>query len=1043
MRRRNRHRLTGTAVLIVAAGAIFGLGLLLQRRGLDWADKFGSAASLMIAAVALLHPLLAGALRWVRGTARIRRDELPGAGADLAAALGRQLAREDRWRRTHDPRPLPVRWRSADGAHAGSYADIADRFLALPGRRLVILGPAGAGKTVLVLKLARDLLARRAADDPVPVVLDAVTWRREQSVTSWIETELIRVYPELAALVAGAGEPVSAARWLAGAGILPIVDGLDELPEPLRVRAIADLNAHGSDHPLVLTCRVEEFEEAVRVFGRPVAGAATVTVCPLGLEDAEAYLREATGAGPSRWQPVFDRLAADPDLAAVLTNPLMLWLARAGYEAPGTDPARLNAVGDAAALEAHLLGQFVPAVYRPAEGRPGRWRADRAEAWLRHQAAWTFWDGDGDSAQEVAWWRLRLGFAELPVWAFGVVRTWFFAASAALGLAWLAGAYRADRAGFAAFAGRHVSRAPLGEVTQADTRWADEFVKLFVPHPGEAALWLLPGGTGSIVAWTAGLAVVVGWRRFLQDELSPRIVRPRWGLIVRNAGIAAAIVLFLAMFPVPDAGDPAGLLELMVIGVLIALVAAVPAHLVGPAEATEAPSPAASLRADRVAGLAVAATRTVLYAGLAALFLGWLAGVVVLAIGAALVAVRRAFGSRRAGAPAHERLAAARLVAGATGTVPWRVGEFLADAHARGVLRQSGAVYRFRHLRLLEHLAGAEAPYEPFLRRLEPVRRRVEALGSRAERYLERRRSARRTEWLSADGVRVVQQGLSREYLDPRADRWPRPEEPDAAVGRDMAIRTVDLVVSGSRALGRRPGRWRIAGAVAVLIVDGAARARRYLARHAEPLEWPDDLAAGAPPEAAGFEWPDALPALPGVPRPDGEAERHELRPRPVRVVRALAAGVAAALALAWITVAERWLWPVTLLAGLSLVWWVAYRAARHATDRAVVTDRRVIVTTGLLRRHTTSWRLAAITDAGAHSGPVGGLLDYGTLSLAHDPTRYQVGYTTSVLGRLLGYARLEIGFGDGSDTELYELRHLRDPARALKEIVDLVPVHT
>jgi hypothetical protein len=42
-----------------------------------------------------------------------------------------------------------------------------------------------------------------------------------------------------------------------------------------------------------------------------------------------------------------------------------------------------------------------------------------------------------------------------------------------------------------------------------------------------------------------------------------------------------------------------------------------------------------------------------------------------------------------------------------TGRLPWRLGTFLADAHRRGVLRQAGTVYQFRHLRLKEHLARA------------------------------------------------------------------------------------------------------------------------------------------------------------------------------------------------------------------------------------------------------------------------------------------------------------------------------------------------
>jgi hypothetical protein len=39
--------------------------------------------------------------------------------------------------------------------------------------------------------------------------------------------------------------------------------------------------------------------------------------------------------------------------------------------------------------------------------------------------------------------------------------------------------------------------------------------------------------------------------------------------------------------------------------------------------------------------------------------------------------------------------------------IPWRLMSFLTDAHERGVLRQVGACYRFRHIELQHHLATA------------------------------------------------------------------------------------------------------------------------------------------------------------------------------------------------------------------------------------------------------------------------------------------------------------------------------------------------
>jgi hypothetical protein len=45
--------------------------------------------------------------------------------------------------------------------------------------------------------------------------------------------------------------------------------------------------------------------------------------------------------------------------------------------------------------------------------------------------------------------------------------------------------------------------------------------------------------------------------------------------------------------------------------------------------------------------------------------------------------------------------------------LPWRLMSFLADAHRRGVLRQAGAVYQFRHIELQHRLARHPRPKTP------------------------------------------------------------------------------------------------------------------------------------------------------------------------------------------------------------------------------------------------------------------------------------------------------------------------------------------
>ena len=96
---------------------------------------------------------------------------------------------------------------------------------------MVILGAAGAGKSVLAIKLVRDLLAARDPGDPVPVLLPAATWTRDCTMTEWITEQLVRSQPSLDVRIrTETGEKVSLPRALAESGVIPVIDGLDELP---------------------------------------------------------------------------------------------------------------------------------------------------------------------------------------------------------------------------------------------------------------------------------------------------------------------------------------------------------------------------------------------------------------------------------------------------------------------------------------------------------------------------------------------------------------------------------------------------------------------------------------------------------------------------------------------------------------------------------------------------------------------------------------------------------------------------------------------
>jgi hypothetical protein len=180
----------------------------------------------------------------------------------------------------------------------------------------------------------------------VPVILPAVSWDPAESLFPWIAAWLSRNYPNLSTRVKGAtGQATSLAMTLVESGmVIPIIDGLDELPQFARAKALMEINAAGSNAPVVLISRPREYSRAVAVAGRPVTQAPTIELQPLRPPEVQEYLMQATTEIPTgRWNAVFARLATEPHgpLATALTNPLMLWLCRTIYESGGSNPSEL------------------------------------------------------------------------------------------------------------------------------------------------------------------------------------------------------------------------------------------------------------------------------------------------------------------------------------------------------------------------------------------------------------------------------------------------------------------------------------------------------------------------------------------------------------------------------------------------------------------------------------------------------------------------------------------------------------------------------
>lgn len=387
------------------------------------------------AVVAALLPTGAGAyLAW--SAYRADRAEAagaadPGVVADrLAVAVRRQWEAEARARRLADPYPLPVAWRGADAdlaeateGLAGRGGEIGTVFAErVPGRRLLVLGDPGAGKTMLLVRLVLELIDGRRQGEPVPVLFPLASWDpAAMDLRGWMERRLVQDHAELGGPAPGEyGEITLAGMLLERRLVLPVLDGFDELPAEvgaLALHRIGEALPYGRG--LVLSSRPAEYRAALRPrSGVParLTGMVGIHLEPLGAEDVAAYLREDAGGdrapAAARWTPVAEALGTNAPVGLALTSPLMVSLARAVYNPrPGEDDGELPDPGELVrcptrtAVEHHLLDAFVDAAYRPRPGRPCRWTAEQARGALRFLAR--HMERGLDGAAEVAWWKLR------------------------------------------------------------------------------------------------------------------------------------------------------------------------------------------------------------------------------------------------------------------------------------------------------------------------------------------------------------------------------------------------------------------------------------------------------------------------------------------------------------------------------------------------------------------------------------------------------------------------------------------------------------
>lgn len=163
--------------------------------------------------------------------------------------------------------------------------------------RLQISGPAGIGKTTLLLELAADLLQQAQQDStrPLPVLFHLASWDAEaQSLEDWLRLELQVKYGVSRSL---------AHHWLGANRLLPMLDGFDDLAPHRHEAAILALNAWLSQplRPLVICCGGHDTDPSPNTLALPTH----LRLEPLTPVQVEAYLtvlqQDALWVEVQRW----------------------------------------------------------------------------------------------------------------------------------------------------------------------------------------------------------------------------------------------------------------------------------------------------------------------------------------------------------------------------------------------------------------------------------------------------------------------------------------------------------------------------------------------------------------------------------------------------------------------------------------------------------------------------------------------------------------------------------------------------------------------
>ena len=229
---------------------------------------------------------------------------------------------------------------------------------------LLILGDPGAGKTTMLLELARSLIdqAKQDLDHPIPVVFNLSSWAAQpQSIEQWLVNELQTRY-QIPQRIGQA--------WIEKAEILPLLDGLDEVvleQRPACVEAINQFQLQNWLNPLVVCSRTADYE----ALGDRLQLQGAIVVQSMQPTQVDAYF-DCLGN-----QVAKTALAQNPFLQELVNTPLMASIMAIAYE-----QIPVQSLDSINQWRNHLFDSYIQRmlIHR---GQDQRYAPEQVTAWLQ------------------------------------------------------------------------------------------------------------------------------------------------------------------------------------------------------------------------------------------------------------------------------------------------------------------------------------------------------------------------------------------------------------------------------------------------------------------------------------------------------------------------------------------------------------------------------------------------------------------------------------------------------------------------------------